>query len=77
MAMVYLLMVISSRIASQAPSPVGCQPETAQCTRSLKRRLPHVHLPVMSTYEALFEKGFFVQAAGRLYAVRSVATRCV
>jgi hypothetical protein len=50
-------MVISSWIAGHAPSPVGCRPDAAQCTRSLKRRLHHVNLPVMSTYKALFEKG--------------------
>src|SRR5712692_2474065 len=57
MAIVYLLMVISSRIAGPAPSPVGYQSDADQCTRSLKRRLHHVNLPVMSTYEALFENG--------------------
>src|SRR5436305_10546395 len=57
MAMVYLLMVISSRIAGHAPSLVGNQPDADQCTRSLKRRLHHVNLPVMSTYETLFENG--------------------
>src|SRR5262249_42512024 len=57
MAMVYLLMVISNWIAGHALSPFGYQPDAAQCTRSLKRRLHHVNLPVMSTYKALFENG--------------------
>src|SRR5215510_252348 len=57
MAMVYLLMASSSWIAGHALSPLGYQPDAAQCTRSLKRRLHHVNLPVMSTYKALFENG--------------------
>src|SRR5262245_55059466 len=49
----------SSPVGSQDTHhpPVGCRPDAAQCTRSLKRRLHHVNLPVMSTYKALFENG--------------------